>query len=875
MLLPCVFPLALTLFSEFVTSSLLVAPTQPHNNEPFHHLAPSSSSVLSPSVLPRPGSAGIGLRYVSQSHSLKSIASKRAILQTLFIIMQHRSLTRTREWGPNTPASLKSPVRYHSPYCEATGPIVQDGFVASRIRTLQALSNHEFKPIRSHSPMLKCPQPWQHNQGHDTPPTPGSPAKSSMGGHDGPKCETNNEDCGNALSNRSQEQCNQFSVQMMSRSDAVPPQRLIDFRLQAHQDHTPIELPEPSAPRSPHGDAVAIEDSTTIGRRTPSEDGILSPRALPASLAEPSKAWRDNSQTGSYDNDNSHNQNLRPRRSIADRLGSMVERGWVGCDVFGKARNSREVSESIAGESTHKERVKRRSRSLEQHQQRTRPLLLKRHRSFSNSRVTANAQKSSIERISDENSDNRYPLGKYTPPTPVQDAMRGINVRKRGAQRSSSDAELYREENRASSSSGRHRMWSLRHFSRLQRSQSQQFELEPISSGHGSSQGHRKQDRKTIDHFLSSGNTKREQKQEPQALPDDQQDQGSETTSLTPSSSRASIATAHSARSATRSGSWFKKYRFLPKLVPTDNSLVLWNFSNEDPNGSAAIRATGDSQQDSPVQSDQHDADHNKTCSLPRHGFEEADSKPDASLMDPGMTAKAEAMPQNGSPRSIELRITTSPQGSESSLMSEQMKTLIEPPTISCPLFADAKSPLRDQEHYPPNQVDYFSKHGEYPLLPPLLTQSKHSSMSRGTNATLATVVSCKTNGEEVTRHSPMGSQASMPTAQTKLRLEKSLDLISLALSHGTTPTRGSPTTSPQRLDSDVIELPLEHSTDPTQSSPQVDEATQTVGRGRRASEKRIKKIQVTITLDGAEELVIEAKLQRRAGWEGWGMSNE
>ena len=789
--------------------------------------------------------------------------------------MQHRSLTRTREWRPNTPASQKSPVRYHSPYCEATGPIVQDGFVASRIRTLQALSNHEFKPIRSHSPMLECPQPWQHNHEHDTPPTPGSPAKSSVEGHDGPKYETNHEDYGNALSNRSQEQCNQVSVQMMGRSDAVPAQRLVDLRLQAHQDHAPIELPEPCAPRSPHGDAVAIEGSTTIGRRTPSEDGILSPRAIPASLAEPSKGWRDMSQTGSYDNDNSHNQNLRPRRSIADRLGSMVERGWVGCDIFGKAHNSREVSESIAGESTHKERVKRRSRSLEQPQQRTRPLSLKRHRSFSDSRVATNAQKSSVERISDEDSDILYPLGKYTPPTPVQDAMRGINVRKRGAQRSSSDAELYREENCASSSSGRHRMWSLRHFSRLQRSQSQQFELEPISSGHSSSQGHGKQDRKTINHFLSSGNTKREPKQEPQALLDDQQDQGSETTSLTPTSSRASITTSHSARSATRSGSWFKKYRFLPKLVPTDNSLALWDFSNEDPNGSAAIRATGDSQQDSPVQSNQHEAGDNKTSSLRRHGFEEADSKTDASLMDSGMTDKAEAMPQNGSPRSIELRITTSPQGSESSLMSEQMKTLIEPPIISCPLFADAESPLRNQEHYPPNQVDYLSEHGEYPLPPLSPTQSKHSSRSRGTNTTLATVVSCKTNGEGVRRHSPMDSQASTPIAQTKLRLEKSLDLISLALSHGNTPTRGSSTTSPQRLDSDIIELPLEHPADPTQSSPQVDEATQTVGKGRRASEKKIKKIQVTITLDGAEELVIEAKLQRRAGWEGWGMSNE
>lgn len=789
--------------------------------------------------------------------------------------MHHRSLTKTREWRPNTPAWEKSPVRYHSPYCEATGPIVQDGFVASRIRTLQALSNHEYKPIRSHSPMLECPQPWQHNHEHHTPPTPGSPAKSGVEGHDRPKSKKNNDDSGNALSNRSQEQFNQASVQMIGLSDAVPAQRLTDLRLQAHQNLSPIELPEPSAPRSPHSDAVAIEDSSTVGRRTPSEDGILSPRAIPASLAEPSKAWRDISQAGSCDHDNSHNQNLRPRRSIADRLGSMVQRGWVGCDVFGKALNNREAPESIVGESTHKEKVKRRSRSLEQHHHCTRPLVLKRYRSFYHSRVATNTQKSGIEKISDENSDNGHPLRKYTPSTPVQDAVRGISIKKRGAQRSSSDAEIYREENCASSSSGRHRMWSLPHLSRLQRSQSQPFELEPISSGHGSSQGHGKQDRKTINHFLSSGNTTREQKQESQSLPDDQLDQRSETSSLTPTSSRASITTTHSARSATRSGSWFKKYRFHPKLVPADNSPALWDFSNEDPSGSTAIKANGDSQQDSHVQSDQHDVGDSRISSTPRFGFGEANSKTDAFLVEPGTTDKAETMPQNVSPGTTELRSRASTHGSQSSLVSEQIKDLIKHAPTSYPLFADAESPVREQERSPSKQVDYFSEHEEYPLPTPSPTQAKHPSRSRGTDSTLATVISSRSNTQKVTQHSPMDSRASTPPASTKLRREKSLDLISLALSHGNTPRHGSPTASPHGLGSDVIELPLEHPADSVQSSPLVDEATQTVGRGRRASEKKIKKIQVTITLDGAEELVIEAKLQRRAGWEGWGMSHE
>ena len=831
-------------------------------------------------MLPRTGSTNIGLVKISHGHSLKSIANKRAILQRFFIIMQHRSLIMTKEWRPNTPAPEKSPVRYHSPYCEATGPIVQNGFVASRIRTLQALSNDAFKPIRSHSPMLNCPRPWLHDRQHHTPPTPSSPAKSGVEGHDGPKNETDNDDSGNDSSKRSEKQCNEVSVEIVGHSDAVPAQRLIDLQLQAHQGQSPIELPETSALRPSHSDAVSIEDSNTIGRRTPSEDGILSPRAIPASLAEPSK-WRDKSQTGSYDNDDAHNQNLRLKRSIADKLGSMVERGWVGSDVFGKPHNGREASESIASESTPNERVKRRSLSFAEYRQCARPLSLERHRSFSGSRATSNARKSGLEKLSYENDDNRYPLWKHTQPISGYEAVREITVGKRGVQRSNSDAEVYGGESRASSSSGKHRMWSLRHLSRLRRSQSQQFELEQITSGRGSSQGHEKQDRKTINHFLSSGNTEREQEQKPQASPDDQQDQGSEITSLTPSSCRTSTNTTHSARSATRSGSWFKKYRFLPKLVPADNPPALWGFSNEDSNGSAAIRANGDSQQDSPVQSDQHEAGDIKTSSLPKHEFGEGDSKADASLMEscgskePGTTEKVKTMPQNLSPHSMKLRITSSPRGGESSQMSEQIKSLIKPTPTASPLFADAESPLRKLERSPPKLVDYFSEHQGYPLPAPSPTQVKHPPKTGGTDLNLATAVPSESNEQEVRQHSPMDTQASTPTASMKFRLKNSLGWISPVLSQDNTPRRRSSKASPQRLASDVTELSLEHPADPTQSSPQVDEATQTVGRGRRVSEKKIKKIQVTITLDGAEELVIEAKLQRRDGWEGWSLSNE
>ena len=47
--------------------------------------------------------------------------------------------------------------RSHSPYCQATGPIVQEGFVKSRIQDLQEVYDQSWVTPRSHSPMDPCP----------------------------------------------------------------------------------------------------------------------------------------------------------------------------------------------------------------------------------------------------------------------------------------------------------------------------------------------------------------------------------------------------------------------------------------------------------------------------------------------------------------------------------------------------------------------------------------------------------------------------------------------------------------------------------------------------------------------------------------------
>ena len=48
-------------------------------------------------------------------------------------------------------------IRSHSPYCEATGPIVEKGFVAAQICALQGAYIQTKIPSQSHSPMTPCP----------------------------------------------------------------------------------------------------------------------------------------------------------------------------------------------------------------------------------------------------------------------------------------------------------------------------------------------------------------------------------------------------------------------------------------------------------------------------------------------------------------------------------------------------------------------------------------------------------------------------------------------------------------------------------------------------------------------------------------------
>lgn len=127
---------------------------------------------------------------------------------------------------------------------------------------------------------------------------------------------------------------------------------------------TPVEPPESCASQAPSTDTLATNKSNNTGIQTRSEDGILSPRAIPANLANPFNSWRDVSGTEWHDSEISPLRKVRPKISTVEKLGFLVERGWVGMDVFGKAYNDRHISDNITTKShIHHVRVKYRSRS--------------------------------------------------------------------------------------------------------------------------------------------------------------------------------------------------------------------------------------------------------------------------------------------------------------------------------------------------------------------------------------------------------------------------------------------------------------------------------------------------------------------------------
>ena len=227
-----------------------------------------------------------GLSLLSYSHSLVNMASQRSVPPSTPIIMQHRSLTRTREWAPQTPASERSIVRNHSPYCESTGPIVQEGFVASRIRALQDLHNKAQSTAHSRSPMIPCPPRWLQIYSPRSPPTLAwstkpivkSPESLEIGAAEHLQEEVASSGSQDSLGELPAQTNDPFDAMLSTGVqecqkplDEVPAKTTEYFGaiIPPQEQESPVEPPESCAWQTPSTHTLATDKSNNTGIQTP------------------------------------------------------------------------------------------------------------------------------------------------------------------------------------------------------------------------------------------------------------------------------------------------------------------------------------------------------------------------------------------------------------------------------------------------------------------------------------------------------------------------------------------------------------------------------------------------------------------------------
>ena len=201
---------------------------------------------------------------------------------------------------PQTDTSFISIVRDHSPYCEASRPIVQQGYVAARVRAIQGRYDPAQRKIYCSS---MTPRPVAKgllvNSLHASP-------KSSLASR-------------LAKTNRTDADAAELSV---SRADRM-------MVKSAPSDNIVASHTTKTAAGSYRTDK-AHEDTTKI----------LSAQAIPSALTKLSEHWA--SSCHEEEDPCDHTQEVPiscPRRSVAAKLGSVVGQGWVGCDNSRKVDN--------------------------------------------------------------------------------------------------------------------------------------------------------------------------------------------------------------------------------------------------------------------------------------------------------------------------------------------------------------------------------------------------------------------------------------------------------------------------------------------------------------------------------------------------------
>ena len=745
----------------------------------------------------------------------------------------------TKEQTPKTPRSI---VRNHSPYSESTGPIVQEGFVAARVRALQGFPDKTQNATRSPYPLTPCPLHVYKSR---------NPTRPSFGF----KPQEQHPFPGTTMPRRSTTRDRRTGIP----SATLSKDTMLPSSATRCQEHL-------TAPSTMHDLSSKLKrddvDDAPLANALPSEKSILSPHAIKADLVEPLATWNCLSQTEDRNDDYVREQASKPRGSIADKLGSMVERGWVGGNVFGKVYGDDDLVLDTTKSSfqIRDTRVDSQTDSVEDIYQ------FKQVPSHSRSLSLSNAE---------SRSESQHSEGQSTLPQVQQKKHKECmnqSPQKQGKrevkrshalnspQRSSSDAGL---QNELAMRKEKRRAWTLNHFGRSEsKHRGIQPEAYPSSwtnyawDYHSSKQGH-----ESTGLPPSRENSVAQSGFDLSMPKDERLSHDSSALSKKNRSRRSSINTKSSTRSGSRSTSFFKRFPWY-KVALVDKQPVASSVPKGGCRDNRISTATQAAYPDSNPKIIELSRGVSKSPTPIKCGDHEDDNR-----SDPKPAQPQDAIYQQAIDATTSCYIAYSqpfPQPMISPLeVKEQEAPKQTHRMIEHPLGSHNASP--DQLS---NDV-VRQEHGSAGA-GRLRTQPKASSQPRSVDASSRLAAAGEvlqifsTEGPEVMEQSRIQSPNSSHATSSDKLLEKRSSGSETARPKDGLSARPSLSHGPR---SDVASLTRQYLGNGTRSLPATVERSdqhRPTPREFQGGGKGIKKIQVTVTFDGAEDLVVEATLRKR-----------
>lgn len=640
----------------------------------------------------------------------------------------------------------------------------------------------------------------------------------------------------------------------------------------------------PNTPSVPPSEVDQI-DNARMENPSPSELAILSPHAIPTDLTDLHATWNRLPLMEDRNSDYGFEQALKPRRSIADKLSSMVERGWVGGDTCCKDDN--EFASHITRSRLHIGEA-RRDRTSHSWSETSRPMKLPTYSgslSVSNAELRSESQRSSGQDLPTfvkqkrplillNRKSNMRMHRQAKPSSPVDTTPR-----------SNSDPGVHHLKTECANPIGKRRVLTLHHFGRSTSNHSQiQQEASHTVWPHfarpnrHSSEPDPELPKLTPPHegpIAKPGF-------EPTALRDEQLHRNPEPRPNWMGSRRSSSNAKESTRNSSRSTSFFKKFPwYMVALV--DKQPLVQDLLNEGQGIDGTSKSTRASQQDPTADQVglsrgisksrtlagcEHEVDENtlKTKTLPGQG----------TMNQQAMNARSSRYTVSGQ---SSLQLTTSPQDMNERPPFEQIQRALE--SLQEPHVTNFKTTPEGLLGNSHQVVEDVTEQTQSPTGMGLSgTRLRVRSQPGSMDASFAAAISGESLRSfqarvgEMEEHSSMQPHAPSSADSTRQRADRRLERDSFGSAHVRAGEGFTANSDPcQQLRSEVVTLSptrLETWTDSLPASVHRSNQDGPVHREVKGRGKGIKKIQVTITFDGAGDLVMEAQLQNENRQEHW-----